>query len=180
MVASDATGRLRRLVAGTTAIVIVALVAPVYMVDIGLRPEIVLIAIGFAPLIVAAVVDLRCGRLPDLLVIPAAAVAVVAVVHPVVEVDAFEVVSGVVLAAGLLFALHVVSPASLGFGDVKTAVAAGGLVGIVDPLAVVVGLVIGTGLTAMVAIARRRRSLAFGPGLVIGHIVALGLIGGGG
>lgn len=180
--APDAPGRvIDRSVGPTivigTAIVLLALIVPAFATPIGMRPETLVIIIGLAPLIGAAAVDLRHRRLPDRLLGPAGLVVAVAVVHPMLDISATAVASGAVIGGGSLLALHLVSPASLGFGDVKAAATGGGLIGIVEPLAVPVVLAVAAVLTAMAAIVLRRRSLPFGPGLVIGVIVAVGISG---
>lgn len=177
---SSMTMRSHRRVVVVTAVVALAFVAPGLAVSAGLQPEVVVIAIGLAPLIGAARVDLATGRLPDDLVIPAGLVALTAVVNPLVGASGTDVVSGAVLGAGPLLALHLVAPRSLGFGDVKAAAAGGALIGLIDPLAMPVVLGIAAALTAIVAIIRRRRSLPFGPGLVAGLVLAVGVYGAGG
>lgn len=177
---SSITTRMHRHLVVVTAIVGLAFVASRLAASAGLRPEVVVIAIGLAPLVGAARVDLATGRLPDGLLIPAGLVALTAVVDPLVDASGVDVVSGAVLGAGPLLALHLISPTALGFGDVKAAAAGGALIGLIDPLAMPIVLGIAAALTAIAAIIRRRRSLPFGPGLVAGLVLAVGVYGTGG
>lgn len=133
----------------------------------------------------AAVVDACTSRLPDELLISAFALAVAAVAAAGSERLAPAALGALVLAGPLLL-LHLVSPTSMGFGDVKLAVVLGTVlgtvVGVVDPRAALVALCIGSGVTSALAIGRGRAALPFGPGLVLGVVAtgAMSVIGDGG
>ena len=83
---------------------------------------------------------------------------------------------GALAMAAPLLCLHMAAPVAIGFGDVKLALVAGAAVGLVDPIAGLVALAIGSAGAATVGLARRLRTVAFGPGLLGGAIVALLLV----
>jgi leader peptidase (prepilin peptidase)/N-methyltransferase len=121
-------------------------------------------------------VDLAARRIPNELVAAAAlftlggaAVAWLAGSSP------SPVWIGAVVGGGPVFVFHVVSPAGMGFGDVKWATALGAAVGLVGwQLAVLVPLV-GSLLAVVTAVATRRRRVAFGPMLSAGALFAVTL-----
>jgi leader peptidase (prepilin peptidase)/N-methyltransferase len=133
--------------------------------------------------VVASAIDVRRHRLPDRLTMTATAVlaaglAIVALVTG----DAGllgRAAAGAALFAGLLLVVHLVSPAGMGFGDVKLGVPLGLAVGATGVLDVVVALVTGTAIGAVagaVVLARHRdraRAFAFGPCLCAGAVLAL-------
>jgi leader peptidase (prepilin peptidase)/N-methyltransferase len=141
----------------------------------------------FAWLAVALVwIDADVHRLPDGLVLPAyPALGVLVALAAAGLGDWGSLVRAVACMAGL-FALYFVmawiSPSSLGFGDVKLA----GLIGLVlgwvgvpqALLGVLAGFVVG-GVVALVMLVGRRVGLrshiAFGPAMLAGAFVALGL-----
>ena len=131
----------------------------------------------------AAVVDVRELRLPDRLVagaaLPVLLFAGVAVVRGEAGVVG-QILLGAAVVALPLLVLHVISPVSLGFGDVKLGAVLGAALGLVDPRLGLVALCIASGGTVAVAAVLRRRALPFGPGLVLGTtgaFVVAGLIG---
>jgi leader peptidase (prepilin peptidase)/N-methyltransferase len=136
-------------------------------------------AIGIAMLVPAAVVDIEERRLPDAWV-GAGAVAVIvtlAVDSVVGQPNDTELLSGVALGAlamGLpVLALHLVSPASMGFGDVKAAVVLGAAVGTADARLAAVALCLAAAGGAAVGLATRRRTIPFGPFLVVAAALVL-------
>jgi leader peptidase (prepilin peptidase)/N-methyltransferase len=76
------------------------------------------------------------------------------------------------MAAPLLI-LHLASPASMGFGDVKLALLVGAAVGALDWQLTIPAMAIAAGSTATVGLMTRARTIAFGPGLVAGALIAL-------
>ena len=120
----------------------------------------------------AAAVDVSDGRIPDRLVLASIVPTLVVLVAQVVSGDgraaATAVVLGVVLFAGPLLAVHLAVPDALGFGDVKLAVSLGAALGLVEWRYTLAALCIASGLTAAVAVARRRPAMPFAPGLVAG------------
>ena len=130
----------------------------------------------FASSVVAAIVDVRVGRLPNRLVGSAAGAAVVVCVAELIgghAVSAASVLAGGVILGAPLIVLHLVSPAALGFGDVKLGVVLGCGVGIVDPRLAVLALLWASGGTVVAAALMRRATMPFGPGLVLGAAAAL-------
>jgi len=134
----------------------------------------------FIAISLAAMVDVRQRRLPDVLTVPGALVSIATVV-PVtaaegtaVGVDvATSVALGAAAFAGPLLVLHLVSPAGMGFGDVKAGVALGTAIGLIDTASSLVGLFVGSLIAASAGLVTRQRHVPFGPSLVIGAAVAL-------
>ncbi len=115
---------------------------------------------------VAACVDLRQRRIPDELVLLALVPAIAMI--GVGSVSAADAAAGVAVFALPLFVLHLLSPGSMGFGDVKLAVPLGAALGAVDPALGLVALCVGSFVTAFTGLSLRRSALPFGPGLVVG------------
>jgi leader peptidase (prepilin peptidase)/N-methyltransferase len=147
-------------------------------------PALVPAEAALAPiLVVASAIDRRCHRLPDLLTLPAAAlmaagVAIAAGVDDDLGLLA-AAIGGAVILAGTLFVVHLVSPAGMGFGDVKLAVPIGLVVGARGTgtvlAALLAALVLGAvaGLVTFARYRDRRRPFAFGPCLGAGAVLAL-------
>ena len=158
-----------------------ALTVLVSMLAVVRDPDVPLAAgVAVASLVPAAIVDLERRRLPNRLV-GAAALATGATIAGALlwpgavgpPIDVAEVAIGAASMAGPLLALHLLSPVAMGFGDVKAAVVLGAGLGTVDPQLAFVALFVGSMLTAVVGLATRRRSLPFGPGLIVGAATAL-------
>ena len=135
-----------------------------------------LAGVMLVPAAAAAVADWRTHRVPTLLV----AIAIVPALFAVVLFDdraplLASVASGLAAMAVPLFVLHLVTPAAMGFGDVKLAVAIGAGLGLLEPKLAVLALAVATGLTLLAAACSRRSVLPFAPGLVIGAAAALAL-----
>jgi leader peptidase (prepilin peptidase)/N-methyltransferase len=135
------------------------------------------LAVTFASAALAALADAAASRIPDGLVVIAATPIAIATAIAVVGGSGGDRLAGVALGVGGLavppLVIHVVSPAAMGFGDVKLAAALGGALGLVEPQAALVALCIASAGTAAVALVRRRSTIAFGPGLVLGAASAL-------
>ena len=142
----------------------------------------------FAPaLLVAATAvghDLGSGRLPDRLVAVAALfgfVAAFAVGDPDGAGGIAAYLTGALALSLPLFALHLASPRSMAFGDVKFAAALGGLVGVAAPdpssrlFLAMTALVVASGAGVLVAVVVRRTQLPFGPLLFLGTCATLAL-----
>lgn len=133
-----------------------------------------------AALVPAAIVDLHERRLPDVWVGAAAAVFVAAVaVTSVVATDEPITAS---LAAGIagavamgvpLLVLHLASPAAMGYGDVKAAAVLGAACGIVHWHLALSALALAAGGAAVTGLVGRRRTVPFGPFLVLAAATAL-------
>jgi leader peptidase (prepilin peptidase)/N-methyltransferase len=134
------------------------------------------ITLSIPPLVWAAWVDLHTFRLPNVLTLAAAvppltfSVAAGAVVDPMVMV---QVLTGVAVLVVPLGAIHLVSPASMGLGDVKVCVGIGGCLGMIDPRLGVAALSVASVVTAAAGLMTRTRVLPFGPGLVAGALITL-------
>ena len=72
-----------------------------------------------------------------------------------------------------LLLMHLTSPSSMGFGDVKLAVMAGAAIGATDWHVALPALALAAGVTATVGVVGRVRYVPFGPGLVGATLVAL-------
>jgi leader peptidase (prepilin peptidase)/N-methyltransferase len=135
-----------------------------------------LVVTTMIPAAVAALADWRAHRVPNSLVILTLAPAVLAVAladEPATRLVASAVGAGVMALPVLL--VHLVSPAAMGFGDVKLAVALGAALGLIAPVLAVPALAAGAGLTLLVACCRRRVAVPFAPGLVAGAVAAVAL-----
>ena len=86
------------------------------------------------------------------------------------EVDLASTVLGAAVFAAPLLTLHLVSPASMGFGDVKTALVLGAASGAIDWRLALAALALATAVAGIVAGAE---SVAFGPGLVAAAAISL-------
>jgi leader peptidase (prepilin peptidase) / N-methyltransferase len=125
-------------------------------------------------LVAVTTTDLEHGVVPNVIVVPAAVLVLVAqtVLHPSVEWALAAVGAGAVL-----FLVTLAYPAGMGMGDVKVAVLLGAMLGRWVPVALVVA-VLAALFPAVVLLARhgsraRRTALPFAPFLAIGGVVAL-------
>lgn len=126
------------------------------------------------PLIAAAVVDINERRLPNRLLALAGVPLVVVIAAESSATIVMAVVLGMLLTAGPVLVAHLISPRSIGFGDVKATAVIGGLLGLIDISLGLFALCLALAGTASVALVMRRRSLPLGPGLVAAaSVVAL-------
>jgi leader peptidase (prepilin peptidase)/N-methyltransferase len=163
---------------GAAAVIAFALVATAHPAVLALPGA------ALAPVaVVATAIDLRHHRLPDRLtggatVLLGPLVAAAALIESDVQivVGAF---AGAAVLAGFLLIVHLVSPAGMGFGDVKFGVPLGLAVGASAVAAVVVALAAGAllgaaaGALLLVRHRDRHRAFAFGPFLAAGAVLAL-------
>jgi leader peptidase (prepilin peptidase)/N-methyltransferase len=153
----------------------------------GARPELA-VWLLLAPLgVLLAVVDFRVQRLPDVLTLPLAGLALVLLgVMALVPEHAGEwptALFGSLVLGGAYFLLFLVNPNGMGFGDVKLALGIGAVLGWYGWGTVVLGTfagflfggLYGLGLVLMRR-AGRKTSIPFGPFLIAGAYVGL-LIG---
>ena len=126
-------------------------------------------------LVSAALVDVAEHRLPNGLVAVAALPVVVMLIAAGSGDLARSAAVGAVMFAGPLLLTHLVSPAGMGFGDVKAGAVLGAALGLIDPQVALLALVLGLASAAAWGLARRARSVAFGPGLVTGALLALAI-----
>lgn len=132
--------------------------------------------LAIAMLVPAALVDWHQRRLPNAIVVAAGVCFVLASLWAAVRggnTSLAGVGLGLALFAGPLLFLHLVSPESIGFGDVKTAAVLGLILGAVDWHLAAWALTAAAGSTAFVGIARRQSHLPFGPGLLAGALSCL-------
>jgi leader peptidase (prepilin peptidase)/N-methyltransferase len=141
---------------------------------------VLLLWLPLVPLLASlAAVDLDVGRLPDRLLLPAAAWTVVCIVllgiqqHSLTGLLAAAAAS--VLCGASFWAMHLASRGALGFGDVKLAAIVGAAVAAVAWQSLVWALLGACALGLVWAGITRRREIAFGPWLAFGAIVAVGL-----
>ena len=133
------------------------------------------LAFGFcAVLVTLSVIDLRHRIVPNRIVLPAAAVVLVAhtALHP-----SPEWALGALGASGFLFAAALAHPKGLGMGDVKLALLLGAMLGAPVAIALFLGFVSSLG-PAIVLFARhgraaRKMAIPLVPFLSLGALVAL-------
>ncbi|HEX2192495.1 MAG TPA: A24 family peptidase [Acidimicrobiales bacterium] len=138
----------------------------------------------FACLLVVSVIDLEYSIIPNRIVYPTIFVSVpLLAVAALVEDDLGRLVTalaGAAIAFAVLFVVHLLSPASMGFGDVRLTFILGLFLGWLSLSHVVVGLFLGFLLGAVVGVGlvlTRRRgrkdSVPFGPFLAGGAALAV-------
>jgi leader peptidase (prepilin peptidase)/N-methyltransferase len=150
---------------------LVALVTSTIVLDIPVASAIALIV-----LIPAMLVDLRERRIPNRWVLAAAASLTITLSMSVAlgnSVAGVDIIVGALVMSLPILLLHLLSPASMGFGDVKAAFVLGAALGIVNWQLALVGLALAAGIGATVGIVSRARTIAFGPYLLIGATIAL-------
>lgn len=135
-------------------------------------------ALTVALLVPAALIDVHTRRLPDMWIgVAAIAFLVTGALSRAIAttpgVPARDIVLAALIMGVPLLLMHLVSPSSMGFGDVKLAVLLGAAIGLTDWHLALPALALAAGLTATVGVVRRAKSLPFGPGLVGATLVAL-------
>ena len=163
-------------VTARTVTVSIAVFAVLVVIAVRLPPMSLAVVAALVPLMAAAFVDALQRRLPNrLVVLSAVPVGVVCVLDPFVgRIAALGgVVSGALLLAAPLLAVHLISPSSMGFGDVKAAVSLGATLGLIRPELSLWTLCLASAITAAWGVARRERQVALGPGLVLAAIAVL-------
>ncbi|WP_436955671.1 prepilin peptidase [Streptomyces sp. SudanB182_2057] len=163
---------------------VTALVCAVLAAATGTRPELG-VWLLLAPVgVLLAAVDLRVRRLPDPLTLPlaAAALALLGVTALLPEHTGHwptALWAGLALAAGL-FALHLLNPDGMGFGDVKLAAGTGAVLGWYGWSTVLLGtfaaFLLGAlygGALVLAGRAGRKTGVPFGPFLLAGTLAGL-------
>lgn len=131
-------------------------------------------ALGCLVLVALSVTDLETRRVPNRIVVPALAVALVArsALDP-----SLEWLLGALAVGALLFVLAVVHPAGLGMGDVKLGAFLGAWLGWYGVLALVLGAFAAFLPAAAILVTRgregRKVGLPFAPFLALGGVLAL-------
>jgi leader peptidase (prepilin peptidase)/N-methyltransferase len=154
----------------------------------GVRPATVAMAWAAGAAVVLGAVDLASHRLPDRVTFPAYGVCAAALLVDAAVLGSWGALVRSLVAAAASFAVAAgaaaISPEGLGFGDVKLL----GLLGLVLGWAgwgvllagVFLGLLTGALASLVLVAARRagrRTALPFGPPLLVGAVLALGLAG---
>ena len=127
-----------------------------------------------AVLVTVSATDLSHRIIPNVVVLPAAAIVLVAmtVLHP-----SAEWALGAFGASFFLFLAALAYPKGMGMGDVKLALLLGAMLGRTVPIALMVGmfaaLVPSAVLFARHGMAARKMGIPFGPFLALGGVVAL-------
>lgn len=139
--------------------------------------------LGLGAAAAACLVDAAGHRLPDVLVLRGWGIAVVGVLASIPWVGPTRALGALAASAltwGVFAAIALVSPRSIGFGDVKLVGLLALLTGLLGPATVVAGVLAafvlgGVAALALVALRRARAStaLAFGPWLLVGACCAL-------
>lgn len=155
----------------SAAVACVAVVAVAVAAVAGSQAAVVVAIVALVPAAVAATVDVRSRIVPDRLVLLTALPPLL--VAATAAASATAVVAGSLVLAAPLFVAHVVSPGSMGFGDVKLGAALGAVIGLAEPRLALVALCIATAGAACAAVIRRRPDVPFAPALVIGAVATL-------
>jgi leader peptidase (prepilin peptidase)/N-methyltransferase len=131
-------------------------------------------ALGCAVLVALSVVDLEQRRVPNRIVLPALAAALV--VRTALD-PSPRWLAGALIAGGTLFILAAIHPAGLGMGDVKLAGFLGAWLGWNGVLALLLGsfaaFVPALALLILHGRAARKVALPFAPFLAIGGVIAV-------
>src|SRR5215204_2656849 len=151
-----------------------ALLIAACVLDFGLSGRMVVAAAFCAVLVAVTATDLTHRIIPNRIVVPAAAVILVA--QTALE-PSLQWALAALAASGFLFLAVVTYPAGMGMGDVKLALAMGAALG----KTVAVGLMLGmfaAFVPAVILLARhgqaaRKMGIPFGPFLALGSVVAL-------
>ncbi|GAA3839689.1 prepilin peptidase [Streptomyces chiangmaiensis] len=166
---------------------VTALVCAGLALATGTRPEL-LVWLLIAPVgVLLTIVDFRVQRLPDVVTLPLASLALVllggAAALPEHAGKWLTALLGALVLGGAYFLLFLVNPNGMGFGDVKLALGLGAVLGWYGWPTVVLGTFVGFlfgglyGLGLVLARrAGRRTAIPFGPFLIAGAFVGL-LIG---
>jgi leader peptidase (prepilin peptidase)/N-methyltransferase len=152
-----------------TAVLVVACV-----VAFGLTPEAAVAAFFCSVLVTVSATDLTHRIIPNVVVLPAAAVCLVA--QTLIE-PSPEWALAALGAAGFLLVAALVYPAGMGMGDVKLALLMGAALGRTVPVALMAGMLFAV-VPSVVLLARhgakaRKMGIPFGPFLALGSLVAL-------
>lgn len=127
-----------------------------------------------AVLVVVTATDLSHRIVPNVVVLPAAAIVLAAqtALHP-----SPEWALGALGASGFLLAAAIAYPAGMGMGDVKLALLMGAMLGRTVPVALMLGMILAL-VPSFVLVARhgaaaRKMGIPFAPFLALGSILAL-------
>lgn len=135
-----------------------------------------IVAVASAVLVVLSLIDIESRRLPNRIVLPAAALVLAARLLTAPEHSAAWI--GAALgAAGFLLAFALAFPGGLGMGDVKLALLLGAMLGSAIVPAAVLGTLAGAAAAVLLLVRDGRsalgRTIAFGPFLAFGAIATV-------
>ncbi|MCT9093949.1 A24 family peptidase [Streptomyces sp. ASQP_92] len=150
----------------------------------GPRPELAVWLMITPALLLLALVDFTVHRLPDVVTLPLTALTVLllgaAALVPTAGGSWATALSGAFALGGGYFILFLVSPRSLGFGDVKLAFPLGAVLGWHGWSTLVLGAIAGQLLAALYGLAlialrraRMKSSIPYGPFLIGGTLVGM-------
>ncbi len=173
-----------RIAAGVSLAVLFALVALRFVPS----PELPAYLFLAAASVVLSIVDLVEKRLPNAVLLPAAAIVAVALLLAAAASGdwgaALSALLGAAALFGVYFALAIISPSGIGMGDVKLAAVIGLGLGYLGWGTWVVGLFAGFlvgGVISLAALALRkatlRSTIPFGPSMLVGAFIAIFLSG---
>jgi leader peptidase (prepilin peptidase)/N-methyltransferase len=163
---------------------VTALVCAVLALATGTRPELFVWLLLAPAGVLLTIVDFRVQRLPDVLTLPLAALALAllaaAAALPEHAGHWLTALLGALVLGGAYFLLFLVNPDGMGFGDVKLALGLGAVLGWYGWATVFLGTFAGFlfgglyGLGLVLARrAGRRTAIPFGPFLIAGALVGL-------
>ena len=155
---------------------VLAASACVALALLGDSTAVVACGLSLLVLVLAALVDVVEHRLPNVVVLCAAVPVVTALALTGSGTLLRDVLTGCLVVAGPLLAVHLITPSGMGFGDVKAGAVLGAAMGLIDVELALLALVLGLGAGAAWGVATRARSIALGPSLVAGALAAV-LIG---
>jgi leader peptidase (prepilin peptidase)/N-methyltransferase len=161
---------------GVSSLILVA----ACFVRFGLTGRAVVGGVFAAVLVLLSAIDLDCRLIPNVIVLPATAVLLVAQIALYPH-QALEWVLASFLAALVLFLPLLVIPTGMGMGDVKLAALLGAVLGQSVAAALLIGVLAG-GVFSLALLLRggmgaRKKTFAYGPFLALGGLVVL-LLGG--
>jgi leader peptidase (prepilin peptidase) / N-methyltransferase len=144
------------------------------VLDFGLSGRMVVASFFCAVLVAVTATDLTHRIIPNRIVVPAAAVILVA--QTALE-PSPQWTLGALGASAFLFAAVLAYPAGMGMGDVKLALVMGAALGKTVPVALMIGMLAAL-VPAVILLARhgqaaRKMGIPFGPFLALGSVVAL-------
>ena len=153
---------------------VTALLVAASVLAFGLTPRAAVASLFCATLVAISVTDIEHRIIPNRIVLPGAAVVLVA--QTAVE-PSPEWALAAVGASGFLLIAALAYPAGMGMGDVKLALLLGAALGRTVPVAMMLGMV--SALVPSVALlvrhgsAGRKMGIPFGPFLALGGVIAL-------
>ena len=151
-----------------------ALLVAACILDFGLSGRFVVAAFFCAVLVAVTATDLTHRIIPNRIVVPAAAVILVA--QTALE-PSPQWALGALAASGFLFAAVLAYPAGMGMGDVKLALVMGAALGKTVGVALMLGMLTAL-IPSIILLARhgsaaRKMGIPLGPFLALGSVVAL-------